>query len=58
MKIFSTTNLDVFNAIEHDLADTGLTYVEFDFIREVELEYTGGLNFQPIFHPQYPLAQL
>jgi DNA-binding transcriptional LysR family regulator len=58
LEIVSTTSLDVFDAIEHDLADIGLTFVEFDFIREVELGYIGGLDFQPVCHPQHPLAQL
>lgn len=58
MELVSTTSLDVLDAIEHDFADIGLTFVEFDFIREVELGYIGGLDFHPVCHPQHPLAQL
>jgi len=58
IEIVSTTSFDVLDAIESDQADIGLTFVEFDFNREVELGYIGSLNFYPVCHPQHLLAQL
>ena len=57
IEIVSTTSFDVLAAIESDQADIGLTFVEFDFNREVELGYIGSLNFYPVCHPQHPLAK-
>ncbi len=58
IEIVSTTSFDVLEAIESDQADIGLTFVEFDFNRDVELGYIGSLNFYPVCHPQHLLAQL
>jgi DNA-binding transcriptional LysR family regulator len=56
MEIVSTTSFDVLEVIENDQADIGLTFVEFDFNREVELGYIGSLNFYPVCHPRHSLA--
>jgi len=58
IEVVSTTSFDVLEAIENDQADIGLTFVEFDFNRDVELGYIGSLNFYPVCHPQHPLARL
>jgi len=58
IELVSSTSLDVLESVEHNQADIGLTFVEFDFNRDVELGYIGGLNFHPVCHPQHPLAQL
>lgn len=57
IEVVSTTSLDVLEALENDQADIGLTFVEFDFKREVELGYIGSLIFYPVCHPDHPLAQ-
>ncbi len=58
IELVSSTSLDVLESVENNQADIGLTFVEFDFNRDVELGYIGGLNFHPVCHPQHPLAQL
>lgn len=58
IEVVSTTSFDVLEAIESDQADIGLTFVEFDFNRDVELGYIGSLNFYPVCHPLHSLAQL
>lgn len=58
IELVSSTSLDIFESIEYGNADIGLAFVEFDFKREVELGYIGGLDFHPVCHPQQPLAQL
>ncbi|MBL4796611.1 MAG: LysR family transcriptional regulator [Oleispira sp.] len=58
IEVVSTTSFDVLEAIESDQADIGLTFVEFDFNRDVELGYIGSLNFYPVCHPQHSLAQV
>jgi DNA-binding transcriptional LysR family regulator len=58
IEVVSTTSFDVLEALENDQADMGLTFVEFDFNREVELGYIGSLIFYPVCHPNHPLAEL
>jgi len=57
IEVVSSTSLDVLEALENDQADIGLTFVEFDFKREVELGYIGSLIFYPMCHRDHPLAQ-
>jgi len=57
IEIVSSTSLDALESIENDHADIGLTFVEFDFNRDVELGYIGALDFHPVCHPQHALAQ-